>query len=128
MPMELIAWLSLAEAPSILVAGRMINRQLPLVIACYLLSSRGFTADVLTYYNDNARTGLNPSETILTPQNVNANGFGLIRNLPVDYDPWFPTSSDETRSMARRFTATPIGKRGLSISAGIKRINDTSNL
>jgi len=84
MPMELIAWLSLAEAPSILVAGRMINRQLPLVIACYLLSSRGFTADVLTYYNDNARTGLNPSETILTPQNVNANGFGLIRNLPVD--------------------------------------------
>ena len=86
MPMELIAWLSLAEAPSILVAGRMINRQLPLVIACYLLSSRGFTADVFTYHNDNARAGLDPTETILTPQNVNANGFGLIRNLPVDYN------------------------------------------
>src|SRR6516164_10339887 len=26
----------------------------------------------------------NPAETILTPQNVNANGFGLVRNLPVD--------------------------------------------
>ena len=61
-----------------------LNRQLPLVIVCYLLSSRGFAADVLTYHNDNARTGLNPAETILTPQNVNANGFGLIGNLPVD--------------------------------------------
>jgi hypothetical protein len=62
----------------------VLNRQLPLVIACSLLSSRGLAADVLTYHNNNARTGLNPAETILTPQSVNANGFGLIRNLPVD--------------------------------------------
>ncbi|MBV8378110.1 MAG: hypothetical protein JO279_14025 [Verrucomicrobia bacterium] len=32
----------------------------------------------------NARTGLDPAETILTLQNVNANGLGLIGNLPVD--------------------------------------------
>ena len=52
------------------------NRPLPLVIVCYLLSSGAFAADVLTYHNDNARTGLNPAETTLTPQNVNPNGFG----------------------------------------------------
>ena len=37
----------------------VLNRQLPLVMACYLLSSRALAADVLTYHNDNARTGLN---------------------------------------------------------------------
>ncbi len=39
---------------------------------------------MLTHHNDNAGTGLNSAETTLTPQNVNANSFGLIRNLPVD--------------------------------------------
>jgi Immunoglobulin domain len=32
--------------------------------------------NVLTYHNDNARTGLNPNETILTPANVNSTNFG----------------------------------------------------
>ncbi|HEY0793984.1 MAG TPA: FG-GAP-like repeat-containing protein [Chthoniobacterales bacterium] len=41
-------------------------------------------ADVLTYHNNLARTGLNPNETTLTPQNVAPNSFGLLRNLPVD--------------------------------------------
>ncbi|HEY0793686.1 MAG TPA: hypothetical protein VGD78_21675, partial [Chthoniobacterales bacterium] len=41
-------------------------------------------ADVLTYHNDLARTGLNPNETILTPQNVASGSFGLLRTLPVD--------------------------------------------
>ena len=40
--------------------------------------------DVLTYHNDNARTGWNPSESVLTPGNVNASSFGLLFNLPVD--------------------------------------------
>src|SRR5215472_8889865 len=40
--------------------------------------------DVLTYHNDNARTGLMPNETALTPANVNAANFGLLRTLPVD--------------------------------------------
>jgi hypothetical protein len=40
--------------------------------------------DVLTYHNDNARTGQMPSETILTPANVNPTSFGLLRTLPVD--------------------------------------------
>ncbi len=62
----------------------VINRQFPLVIICCLLSSHSFAGDVLTYHNNNARTGLNPNETTLTPQNVNAASFGLLRNLPVD--------------------------------------------
>ena len=44
----------------------------------------GHAADVLTYHNDNARTGWNPNEVTLTPSNVNANSFGLKFNLPVD--------------------------------------------
>lgn len=40
--------------------------------------------DVLTYHNDNARTGLMPNETILTPASVNATSFGLLHVLSVD--------------------------------------------
>jgi hypothetical protein len=41
-------------------------------------------ADVLTYHNDNMRTGENLNETILTPANVNASSFGKVAQLPVD--------------------------------------------
>jgi hypothetical protein len=40
--------------------------------------------DVLTFHNDVARTGLNSTETLLTPGNVNVHSFGLLHNLPVD--------------------------------------------
>jgi hypothetical protein len=40
--------------------------------------------NVVTYHNDVARTGLNPSETMLTPANVNAGSFGLLFNQAVD--------------------------------------------
>lgn len=40
--------------------------------------------DAITYHYDNARTGLNPDETILTPANVNSSTFGKIRLLSVD--------------------------------------------
>jgi hypothetical protein len=40
--------------------------------------------DVLTYHNDNARTGQNLAETTLTPANVNATQFGLLRVLSAD--------------------------------------------
>jgi len=55
-----------------------------IVLACYALSSPCFAADVLTYHNNNARTGWNPNEVVLTPSNVNASSFGLLFNLPVD--------------------------------------------
>src|SRR5690349_14995672 len=42
------------------------------------------TADVLTYHNDNARTGQNLRETLLTPANVNASNFGKLFVISVD--------------------------------------------
>jgi hypothetical protein len=43
-------------------------------------------AQVTTSQYDNARTGANLNETTLTPQNVNAAGFGKLFTLPVDGD------------------------------------------
>jgi uncharacterized protein (TIGR03437 family) len=39
---------------------------------------------VVTYHNDNARTGLSPNETLLAPANVKAGLFGKRYFLPVD--------------------------------------------
>jgi hypothetical protein len=50
-------------------------------ILASLSTSRG---DVLTYHNDNFRSGLNPNEIILTASNVNTKAFGLLRNLLVN--------------------------------------------
>jgi hypothetical protein len=40
--------------------------------------------DVLTYHNNNARTGVNPKETILAPANVNVANFGRLLTIPAD--------------------------------------------
>jgi len=40
--------------------------------------------NILTYHTNNARTGLNSQETILTPANVNAASFGRLFTIPVD--------------------------------------------
>ena len=42
------------------------------------------SVDVTTYHNDNARTGQNLGETILTPANVNAQNFGKLFVIPAD--------------------------------------------
>src|ERR1700728_1712062 len=46
--------------------------------------SRLVAQDVLTWHNDNARTGQNLGETILTPQNVNPRTFGKLFAIRVD--------------------------------------------
>jgi hypothetical protein len=40
--------------------------------------------NVLTYHNDNSRTGQNVGETVLTPANVNSNQFGKLYSVSVD--------------------------------------------
>jgi len=40
--------------------------------------------NVTTYHNDNARTGQNTQETILTPANVNSGQFGKLFSVSVD--------------------------------------------
>ena len=42
------------------------------------------SVDVTTYHNDNARTGQNLKETVLTPSNVNQNAFGLRKIVTLD--------------------------------------------
>jgi hypothetical protein len=44
----------------------------------------GGTVDVVTFHNDNARTGLNAKETVLTPANVKSSTFGKLGVLQVD--------------------------------------------
>jgi hypothetical protein len=43
-----------------------------------------YYAGVFTYHNDNARTGQNTNETVLTPANVNSTQFGKLFSVPVD--------------------------------------------
>jgi len=48
------------------------------------LSGHGQATDVLTFHNDNARTGQALNEQILTPGNVNTNHFGKLWVLNTD--------------------------------------------
>ncbi|MFZ0814257.1 MAG: PQQ-binding-like beta-propeller repeat protein [Candidatus Sulfotelmatobacter sp.] len=55
-------------------------------VVCFLAGgfSRAWSQDVLTYHNNNARTGLNSAETMLTLGNVNSTTFGKLFTLTVD--------------------------------------------
>jgi hypothetical protein len=64
-------------------------RPSPFVAIIFILSliagsPRAFSEDVLTYHNNNARTGLNSTETTLTLSNVNSSLFGRLFTLSVD--------------------------------------------
>jgi hypothetical protein len=54
-----------------------------LVVFCAFVTV-ALSQDVLTYRYNNARTGLDSHETILTPTNVNVNTFGKLFVLSVD--------------------------------------------
>jgi hypothetical protein len=55
-----------------------------LLFASAALNSGALATDILTNRGDNARTGLNSTETILNPANVASTAFGLLYNQPVD--------------------------------------------
>jgi outer membrane protein assembly factor BamB len=66
-------------------------RKLPVVffltflnLIFFALACPASAQDVLTYHNNNARTGLYSAETILTPSNVNSASFGKLFTLSTD--------------------------------------------
>ena len=61
-------------------AGSVTSNSATLTVVTALPSG----TDVTTFHNDNARTGQNLTEAILTPANVNSQTFGLLHNLSVD--------------------------------------------
>ena len=64
---------------------RAVYRGLASAVAVLAVAPLVFAqASVLTYHNDNARTGQNLLEGRLTPANVNSSSFGKLFNLMVD--------------------------------------------
>jgi hypothetical protein len=53
-------------------------------IAVCVFTSALAQVNVLTYHNNNSRTGANPNETILSPQNVNQANFGKLFSYNVE--------------------------------------------
>jgi outer membrane protein assembly factor BamB len=82
--------------PESIYSSLLVTRHLSLVTAfvplvtCHLSLVTVFlipvaaAQDVLTWHNDNARTGQNLQETILTPADVNPSAFGKLFVIPVD--------------------------------------------
>ena len=66
---------------------RMANCYIGMLVVClfFILSSvLQAQVNVTTYHNDNARTGQNIQEAILTPANVNSGQFGKLFSVSVD--------------------------------------------
>jgi hypothetical protein len=63
-------------------AGEITSAAATLTVSAATPTAAG--TDVLTYHNDNSRSGQNLTETMLTLANVNATQFGLLHVLPAD--------------------------------------------
>jgi len=62
----------------------ILSRFLLVFLFLFAFSSLASSQDVRTYHNNNARQGLYPKETALTPANVNSALFGKLFTIPVD--------------------------------------------
>jgi len=62
----------------------IVPRSRSLLLLLSLIAAGSAAQDVLTYHNDNARTGQNLNETILTPDKVNVTSFGKLGVLSAD--------------------------------------------
>jgi hypothetical protein len=71
------------SAPHVSSVGRLPSLALLTCFLCLALSWAR-SQDVLTYHNNNSRTGLNSRETILTTANVNSTSFGKLFTLALD--------------------------------------------
>ncbi len=65
--------------------GRTTRISLPALLLVATASS-AVAQDVTTWHNNNARTGVQHEEKVLTPANVAAASFGKVFSLPVDGD------------------------------------------
>jgi hypothetical protein len=69
-----------------MIGGCLVRRALSLFFNMYVFAiiSASAQVDVLTQHNDNARTGANLRELVLTPANVNKGKFGMLFKRVVD--------------------------------------------
>jgi len=65
------------------IVTSLIGATLTLMVTVRVVTSSVAT-DVVTYHNDNARTGQNLNETMLTPATVSTSAFGKTGFFPVD--------------------------------------------
>jgi outer membrane protein assembly factor BamB len=65
------------------IVAFLLGTVLTVAVATPMVTS-SVAVDVVTYHNDNARTGQNLSETTLTPATVNPSTFGKTGFFPVD--------------------------------------------
>lgn len=73
---------SAVNLPGLMLRG-LLTLQLIVLIAGAASAS---AQDVTTWHYDNARSGVQPNETILTPSNLNSTTFGKVFTFPVSGD------------------------------------------